>query len=42
MIVPVSTERGLLKEADSYARRHHLKRSQMVALGLRMVMQRAS
>jgi hypothetical protein len=40
-IVPVSIERGLLKEADSYARRHKLKRSQMVAEGLRLVMQRA-
>jgi hypothetical protein len=41
-IVPVSIERGLLKEADSFARRHKLKRSQMVAEGLRLVMQRAS
>lgn len=41
-IVPVSIERGLLKEADSFARRHKLKRSQMVAQGLRLVMQKAS
>ena len=40
-IVPVSIERGLLKEADSFARRHKLKRSQMVAQGLRLVMQKA-
>ena len=41
-IVPVSIERGLLKEADFFARRHKLKRSQMVAEGLRLVMQKAS
>ena len=39
-IVPISIERGLLKEADSFAKRHKLKRSQMVADGLRLVMQR--
>ena len=37
-IVPVTIERGLLEEADAYARRHGLKRSQMVAQGLRLVM----
>jgi hypothetical protein len=40
-IVPVSIERGLLKQADTFARRHKLKRSQMVAQGLRLVMQKA-
>jgi hypothetical protein len=40
-IVPVSIERGLLKEVDSFAKAHKLKRSQMVAQGLRLVMQRA-
>jgi hypothetical protein len=40
-IVPVSIERGLLKQADSFAKRHKLKRSQMVAEGLRLVMQKA-
>jgi hypothetical protein len=40
-IVPVSIERGLLKEADSFAKRHKLKRSQMVADGLRLVMKKA-
>jgi len=40
-IVPVSIERGLLKEVDSFAKANKLKRSQMVALGLRLVMQRA-
>jgi hypothetical protein len=38
-IVPVSIERGLLKQADAFAREHGLKRSQMVAQGLRLVMQ---
>jgi metal-responsive CopG/Arc/MetJ family transcriptional regulator len=36
----VSIERGLLKQVDSFARTHKLKRSQMVAEGLRLVMQR--
>jgi hypothetical protein len=40
-VVPVSIERGLLKEADTFARDHKIKRSQMVAEGLRLVMQRA-
>lgn len=40
-IVPVTIERGLLKEADAFAKRHQLKRSQMVAQGLRLVMERA-
>jgi hypothetical protein len=40
-IVPVSIERGLLKLADAFARQHGLKRSQMVAQGLRLVMQQA-
>jgi hypothetical protein len=40
-IVPVSIERGLLKEVDSFARRHKLKRSQMVAQGLRLLMKKA-
>ena len=40
-IVPVSIERGLLKEVDSFAKMHKLKRSQIVAQGLRLVMQRA-
>jgi hypothetical protein len=40
-IVPVSIERELLKEADRFAKRHKLKRSQMVAQGLRLVMQKA-
>jgi hypothetical protein len=37
-VLAVSVERGLLKEADAFAKRHHLKRSQMVAQGLRLVM----
>lgn len=39
-IVPVSIERGLLLRVDAFAERHDLKRSQMVAEGLRLVMQR--
>jgi hypothetical protein len=39
-IVPVSIERGLLKEVDAFAKRHKLKRSQMVVEGLRLVMRR--
>lgn len=39
--VPVSIERGLLKEVNAFARSHGLKRSQMIAEGLRLVMQRA-
>lgn len=41
-IVPVSIERELLKQVDSFAKRHKLKRSQMVAEGLRLIMKRAS
>jgi len=39
-IVPISIERGLLKEVNAFAKAHHLKRSQMVAEGLRLVMRR--
>jgi hypothetical protein len=38
--ISLSVERGLLKEADAYARRHKLKRSQMVAEALRLLMRR--
>ena len=38
-IVPVSIERGLLKEADAFAKNHKMKRSQMVSEGLRLVME---
>jgi hypothetical protein len=37
-IVPISIERDLLKSADAFAHRHKLKRSEMVAKGLRLVM----
>ena len=37
-IVPVSVERELLTQADAFAQRHKLKRSEMVAQGLRLVM----
>ena len=40
-IVPVSIERQLLKETDAFAKAHHLKRSQMVAEGLKLFMKRA-
>lgn len=39
-IVPVSIERGLLRQVDRFAKRHKLKRSQLVAEGLKMVMAR--
>ena len=39
-VVPISIERGLLKEADAFANRHKLKRSQMVAQALRLLMRR--
>jgi hypothetical protein len=39
-IVPVSIERGLLRQVDSFAKRHKLKRSQLIAEGLRIVMAR--
>ena len=39
-IVPVSIEKGLLAQVDAFAQRHHLKRSQMVTEGLRLVMKR--
>jgi hypothetical protein len=38
-VLSVSIERGLLEKADAFAKRHKLKRSQMVAQGLRLVMQ---
>ena len=37
-IVPVSIERGLLRQVDRFAKRHKLKRSQLVVEGLRLVM----
>lgn len=40
-IVPVSIERGFLRQVDSFARRNKLKRSQLVVEGLRLVMDRA-
>jgi metal-responsive CopG/Arc/MetJ family transcriptional regulator len=38
--VPVSIERGLLEEVDAFAQANHLKRSQMVAEGLKLVMRK--
>ena len=37
-LVAVTIEKGLLKEADRYAKEHDLKRSEMIAQGLRLVM----
>lgn len=34
----ISVERSLLKEADAFARRHNLKRSELIARGLRLAM----
>ena len=39
-VVPVSIERGLLREVDAFVRTHRMKRSQMVVEGLRLVMRR--
>lgn len=39
-VLSVSIEGGLLKRADAYAKRHKLKRSQMVAEALRLLIQR--
>ncbi len=36
--VLISVEKGLLEEADAYARRHNVKRSQLIATGLRLAM----
>jgi hypothetical protein len=36
-VVSISLEAGLLKKADAYAKRHGLKRAQLVAQGLRNV-----
>jgi hypothetical protein len=38
--ISLTVERGLLKEADAFAKRHKLKRSQMVAEALRLLMKR--
>ncbi len=40
--VSVTIERGLLERANRYAKRHNLNRSQLIAEGLELVMQRAS
>lgn len=41
-IVPVSIEGKLLRQADAFARAHQLKRSELVARGLRLAMSKAS
>ncbi|MGD0769827.1 MAG: hypothetical protein ABSB42_16710 [Tepidisphaeraceae bacterium] len=40
VIVPISIERGLLEEVNEFAASHHLKRSQMMAQGLRLLMRK--
>ena len=37
-MIAVSVERGLLKRADAYARQHGLKRTELIAQALRIVM----
>jgi len=37
-VIAVSVERGLLKRADAYARQHGLKRTELIAQALRIVM----
>jgi hypothetical protein len=39
--VAVTIEKGLLKRADAYAKRHGIKRARMVAQGLQLVMAKA-
>jgi metal-responsive CopG/Arc/MetJ family transcriptional regulator len=39
-VLVVSIERGLLEKADAFAKRHKLKRSEMVAHGLLRLMKR--
>jgi hypothetical protein len=38
--ISLTVERGLLRKADAFAKKHKLKRSQMVAEALRLLMQR--
>ena len=40
--IAVSIERGLLKRADTYAKQHAMKRAQMIAEALKLLMQRKS
>jgi hypothetical protein len=37
-LISMTIEKGLLKRADAYAKRHGLKRTQLIAQGLRAVM----
>jgi hypothetical protein len=39
-MVAVSMERGLLKEVDKYAKAHDMKRAEMIAQGLRLILGR--
>jgi hypothetical protein len=40
--IRISLERGLLKEADKAAERMHISRSELIAMGLRSVLRKAS
>jgi metal-responsive CopG/Arc/MetJ family transcriptional regulator len=37
-VVAVTLEKGLLARVDAYARKHRMKRAQMITQGLRIVM----
>jgi hypothetical protein len=41
-MVAVSIERGLLQRADRYAKRHAMKRAELIAAGLKLVLAKAS
>jgi hypothetical protein len=40
-MVAVSIERGLLQRADRYAKRHAMKRAELIAAGLKLVLAKA-
>ena len=39
-VVAVTIERGLLKRVDQYAKQHAVKRAEMIAEGLRLILER--
>lgn len=39
-VISLSVEKDLLKQADVYARRHGMKRTELVAVGLKLAMSR--
>jgi len=40
-VISLSVEKDLLKQADVYAKRHGMKRTELVAVGLKLAMSRA-